>query len=498
MGFLYVVLAVIFLVLVVQGVAGRRGGSRTPSIDRYHQAMTRLGEMSEHVKLLDERDTPEHQASRTVRDVRPASGASSTLPPPVPPWANGVRLEPVTATPLSQEPLVEGTPAVEEDELPPLELLNADEPVPDAGEARPLAAADEGAAGVRGTAGRALARLRTIPTWAGIVAAVVVLGGPVAGVLLTSSSPPARRPASGARTGLQRPAVVVRALPDLIGLSAAQAEAHASAAGFRWQLFRVPSPDAAAAGQVLAQAPAFPGTLAVGGIVILRVGEPVAQVAVPDVENQSVAAAEAALRKAGFVTRTTPVKAVSMSQLALQGEVLREAPTAGRAEAKHSIVTLDIVSGAASVSVPSAVIGEPLAQAGATLAGTQLRVGTTSSAFSTTVPSGEVSAALPRPGQPVAIGTTVNLVVSAGPPAVVPKLRGDTLAEARHALRAAALALGKVNYAPGPNGIVLAQAARAGKTLPPGTPITLVVGQTGGGGSGTRVTTASPAGNSGT
>jgi beta-lactam-binding protein with PASTA domain len=89
----------------------------------------------------------------------------------------------------------------------------------------------------------------------------------------------------------------------------------------------------------------------------------------------------------------------------------------------------------------------------------------------------------------------VNLVVSTGPPAVVPQLRGDTLAEARHALRAAGLILGTVNYEPGASGIVLDQAARAGRTLPPGTQITVVVGQTTAGSSGAPTPTS--AGNSG-
>jgi beta-lactam-binding protein with PASTA domain len=85
----------------------------------------------------------------------------------------------------------------------------------------------------------------------------------------------------------------------------------------------------------------------------------------------------------------------------------------------------------------------------------------------------------------VTVSSTVNLVISTGPAAVVPDLEGDNIAEARHALRAAGLVLGHVNPAAGPNGLIVAQAAKPGRRLVQGIPITVVVG-------------VSPVGNSGT
>jgi beta-lactam-binding protein with PASTA domain len=95
----------------------------------------------------------------------------------------------------------------------------------------------------------------------------------------------------------------------------------------------------------------------------------------------------------------------------------------------------------------------------------------------------------------VAVGSTVNLVISTGPPSVVPELRGDTLAAARRALRAAGLALGQVNQGQGPAGLVVAQAARPGRTLRRGTAIAIVVGTTPPGNSGTSSSSGNTAAN---
>jgi len=89
----------------------------------------------------------------------------------------------------------------------------------------------------------------------------------------------------------------------------------------------------------------------------------------------------------------------------------------------------------------------------------------------------------------------VDLVISTGAVKRVPDLEGDTVAEARHALRTAGLRLGQVRSGAGPNGLIVAQAARVGRWLAEGTPIVVVVGVSP---PATSMTSSSAAGNSGT
>jgi serine/threonine-protein kinase len=277
-------------------------------------------------------------------------------------------------------------------------------------------------------------------------------------------------------------------LPKLVGLTKSRAEVRLSNAGLQWHLIEASSPSAAAAGTVLAQTPAFPGRVRRGEVITLTVGKPYPTAAVPNVSNppESAQAAQAALAKAGFTPKTNFVKATTTSELALEGKVLSQSPAAGSVKAAHSIVVVDVVSGAATVTIPATIVGETPSQAGATLAGAQLHLGTTTNQFSPTVPAGDVARTYPSaPGQSVTVSSTVNLVISTGPAAVVPDLEGDNIAEARHALRAAGLVLGHVNPAAGPNGLIVAQAAKPGRRLVQGIPITVVVG-------------VSPVGNSGT
>ena len=75
----------------------------------------------------------------------------------------------------------------------------------------------------------------------------------------------------------------------------------------------------------------------------------------------------------------------------------------------------------------------------------------------------------PGAGEPAAVGTVVELSVSAGPPFVrVPDVAGAAAADARARLEAVGLAMGGVSYAPGsdqPAGTVVGQAPAAGDSL---------------------------------
>jgi serine/threonine-protein kinase len=320
-----------------------------------------------------------------------------------------------------------------------------------------------------------------------VIAATVVVGGTLLGLLLTSSSPSQHLATGGVRPKPTHHAsrassplrTVSETSPNLVGLSESKAEALLSSVGLRWRLAKVVSPDSAAAGTVLTQAPTSSSTVRRGSVVTLSVGEPYPSVLVPSVSSppESAQLATSTLQKAGFTTKTRLLKAATLRELGLQGEVLSEDPPAGSRKPKHSTVVIDVIEGAATVTVPVGVVGETPAQAGATLTSAQLAVGTTRSASSSSVPAGEVSSTYPTsPGETAAVGATVDLVVSTGAVERVPDLEGDTVAEARHALRTAGLRLGHVRSGAGPNGLVIAQAARPGRRLAEGTPIAVVVG----------------------
>jgi beta-lactam-binding protein with PASTA domain len=447
MVLLYVVLGLAAVLLIVQQIVELRRRSVRKSVERYHRAMSALGEMSDHVKVVDVHaasdggalvvlrdDQPViHQAAPAVRPfVRPAAVMFPT------PSSHPMLSNAATTTNLIEERTLEGGD-------PPSGVRN------------------------RGHA------------YAIVLLAILVLVGTVVVVLSTSSSPPKHPIAKGPHKQ-RHPARVVsttEAIPQVVALTTAEAEARLVAAGLRWRVIKISSANAAAIGKVVEEHPAFPGEVARDQTVILTVAVPVSA-KVPNVlqPRESAQAAKGALRKSGFAVKEIPVKASTASELALQGQVLSEAPAPGAVAAKGSSVTIRVITGTAIVAVPGSVVGESPAQAGAALAKAQLVVGsTTKSAFSPTVPAGYVAGTFPvSPGQSAPIGSTINLAISTGPAAVVPNLEGDTVAQARHQLRAAGLVLGQVRSAPGTPGLVVAQAARPGRELRQRTPIAVVVG----------------------
>jgi hypothetical protein len=93
---------------------------------------------------------------------------------------------------------------------------------------------------------------------------------------------------------------------------------------------------------------------------------------------------------------------------------------------------------------------------------------------------GTVIGQRPRPGRRIADGSTIDVVLSAGPPPVrVPQVAGESAGDAQSALARAGLrSLTKVIVAPGvPAGTVTSQSAAPGAKLPRGTRLTLDVAE---------------------
>jgi uncharacterized repeat protein (TIGR03806 family) len=133
---------------------------------------------------------------------------------------------------------------------------------------------------------------------------------------------------------------------------------------------------------------------------------------VPNVVGLSQAAASTAITGAGLnVGSVTNANSATVAA----GNVISQNPVAGTMVAPASAVNIVVSSGPAPmVSVPN-VVGQTQAAASNLITTAGLRVGTVTTAASTTVPSGSVISQTPVAGASVASNSAVNLVVSSGP-----------------------------------------------------------------------------------
>ena len=198
---------------------------------------------------------------------------------------------------------------------------------------------------------------------------------------------------------------------------------------------------------------------------------------VPNVVNQTQAAATTAINGAGLV-----VGAVTQQSSATvpAGNVSSQNPTSGAGVASGSAVNLVVSTGPApapgTVTVPSVL---NLTQAAATTAinGAGLVLGTVSQSSSITVPAGSVISQSPNVGTNVAASSAVALIVSTGPVAV-PSVVNLTQAAATTAISFAGLAVGTVSTesnATVPSGSVISQNPASGTNVVAGSAVAIVV-----------------------
>ena len=165
-----------------------------------------------------------------------------------------------------------------------------------------------------------------------------------------------------------------------------------------------------------------------------RPAEPV-QVAVPSVESRTESEALQVLYDAKLRPQ---IKRVEHDTIA-KGTAIGTVPVAGSSLDLGSEITLNISDGPSAVKIPPTLPGRTEAAARDILRQAGL-VGapSTTMANSPTVPGGLVITTKPAPGQQVAVGSTVEIIVSTGK-VVMPELRGMTRAEAEKALKALGL-----------------------------------------------------------
>lgn len=207
-----------------------------------------------------------------------------------------------------------------------------------------------------------------------------------------------------------------------------------------------------------------------------------AEVAVPDVTSRPLAEAEAALKDAGFASRTVE----QQQPTSPAGTVIGQDPPAGTMLLQGSTVTLTVTAGGpAKASVPD-VLGQGVAAAREALTSAGFQVNETMTP-SEAAP-GVVVDQDPAAGTPLMTGQTVTIVVSSGSgqttttvpsSIVVPDVTGMRLARATLILsRAGLLAAADASLPsddPGIAGTVASQSPAAGGSVPPGTVVSLTV-----------------------
>lgn len=164
---------------------------------------------------------------------------------------------------------------------------------------------------------------------------------------------------------------------------------------------------------------------------------PVAKVLVPTVTSLTESEALQKLYNAGLKPQLNRLQNDAIAKGAAIGTV----PAAGSSLERNADITLNISEGPSVIAIPADLPGRTEAAARDVLRQKGLTgAPTTTMSNSPTVPAGIVITTNPAPGQNVAAGSTVELVVSTGKVAV-PQLIGLPRAEAEAALKAAGLAM---------------------------------------------------------
>jgi eukaryotic-like serine/threonine-protein kinase len=232
------------------------------------------------------------------------------------------------------------------------------------------------------------------------------------------------------------------------------------------------------AGVVLGESPAGGSQADPGSTVTLTVSRGRGTVTVPQVRGFTVAAAEAAIHKAGL--QVGKVQSVNDSQFP-PGEVSSTSPFGGQPEPRGTRINLFVSAGPAKKTVPN-VTGETESSAESTLKGLGFTVQPVFTISKQT--PGTVISQTPPGNTQAAPGSVVTIDIAKAPPpppstATVPNVTGDTVAAARSALKAAgftAVVSQQTVSNKAQDGIVLSQSPAGNSSAKKGSTVTIVVG----------------------
>ncbi len=196
------------------------------------------------------------------------------------------------------------------------------------------------------------------------------------------------------------------------------------------------------------------------------------QVEVPNVIGRTSSTASQILQNRGFEVQIDPAVNADVPR----DQVFAQNPRPGQTADEGSTVHLRVSSGPGQAAVPSVVgLSQKDAEKQLKDAGFKTKV---EQQFSDTVKKGTVISTTPAVGTLVERGTTVTLTVSKGKEQVaVPDVDGETEDNARSAIEAAGLRVGKVTAEESDQdpGTVIDQSPAAGKQVAKGSAVNLTV-----------------------
>jgi eukaryotic-like serine/threonine-protein kinase len=198
-------------------------------------------------------------------------------------------------------------------------------------------------------------------------------------------------------------------VPDVVGLTAQEAEARIRQAGLAVRTGPGQYSKTVPTGSIMGTVPAADAQIRKGKNVLLIPSLGRRLVAVPDVTGKSQDEATEILSDAGFEVATKREFHDSVPQ----GSVIRQDPGADQQIQEGATVTIVVSRGPPLVNIPD-VTGQPTADARRTLEALGFHVEATQD-FSTDVPRGQVISTDPPSGQRAPKGSTVTLFVSKGP-----------------------------------------------------------------------------------
>ena len=212
-------------------------------------------------------------------------------------------------------------------------------------------------------------------------------------------------------------------VPDVVGQTQEEAVNALTAAGLKTKITTAEDPNAAE-GTVASQQPAAGEKVLKDAEITITVSKGKGEEIVPDVEGQSLAAAQQALQDAGF--RIGGPKKVASSTVPA-GDVISTDPAGGSSVKKGSVVTITVSTGVQQVTVPS-VIGQQEATATNSLSAKGFDVNVVTTPVSTASGKvGRVTAQTPAGGGTAASGSTVTITVGiAAPTTTVPATTTST------------------------------------------------------------------------
>lgn len=257
--------------------------------------------------------------------------------------------------------------------------------------------------------------------------------------------------------------------PDVLGLTVEQAEATLAAEGLGLEIKGEEFSETVAVGALASTDPAPGEGVQVDGTVVGTVSKGPERYEVPDVRGLGQTEAVAALQGANLTVGTVRE---AYDDRADVGTVASVSPKVGTSVGPGTPIEVVISKGPKPVPVPR-VEGRKLAAAKAALSEAGLKADVRQK-FSEKVKDGSVISVRPAEGTVIDSGSTVNLVVSKGPPPVtVPNLVDMPRDKAVATLRNLGLKARVLEGDFSPLNRVISQSAAAGSEVPKGSTITL-------------------------